>query len=227
MSDEIQIEELLESIWMAEEDHGNVKRTYMDEKFGCTIAGKFLDIMDKKKLIYLDGTQIVLTETGRDRAQRIIRRHRIAERLMNDVLEIGDDVLESGACQFEHFVNEEIIASICTLLGHPVVCPHGKKIPPGDCCLGAKKALESVVSPLSKLKAGERAKVAYITTRQHASLDRLSSIGVIPGLELTVHQKYPSIVIQFGETQLALDKDIANNVYVRRLTGNPAGGKKR
>lgn len=217
MSDEIQIEEFLESIWMAEEDHGNVKRIYMDDKFGSTLAEKFLDIMGEKKLLYLDGAQIVLTETGRDRAQRIIRRHRIAERLMNDVLEIGDDVLESGACQFEHFVNEEIIASICTLLGHPVVCPHGKKIPPGDCCFGAKKALESVVSPLSKLKAGERGKVAYITTRLHASLDRLSSIGVIPGLELAVHQKYPSIVIQFGETQLALDKDIANNIYVRRL----------
>jgi DtxR family Mn-dependent transcriptional regulator len=77
--------------------------------------------------------------------------------------------------------------------------------------------LEPVVSPLSKLKSGERAKVAYITTRLHASLDRLSSIGVIPGLELTVHQRYPSIVIQFGETQLALDRDIANNVYVRKI----------
>ncbi|MCP5005227.1 MAG: metal-dependent transcriptional regulator [Planctomycetes bacterium] len=217
MSDEIQIEEILESIWMAEEEHGKVKRLYIDNKFGKSTAGEFLEIMDKRELIDLHNTQIVLTEAGRSQAQRIIRRHRIAERLMNDVLEVGDDVLESGACQFEHFVNEEIIASICTLLGHPVVCPHGKKIPPGDCCSSAKKALEPVVSPLSKLKAGENAKVAYITTHLHASLDRLSSIGVIPGLVLTVHQRYPSIVIQFGETQVALDKDIADNVYVRKI----------
>ncbi|GJQ58536.1 MAG: transcriptional regulator [Candidatus Scalindua sp. AMX11] len=218
MSDEIQIEEFLEYIWIAEEDHGIVKQIYLEDKFGSALAEKFLGMMDKRELIDLDKNEIVLTKTGRGQAQRIIRRHRIAERLMNDVLEIGDDVLESGACQFEHFVNEEIIASICTLLGHPVVCPHGKKIPPGECCFGAKKALEAVVSPLSKLKAGERAKVAYITTRSHSSLDRLSSIGVIPGLVLTVHQKYPSIVIQFGETQLALDKDIANNVYVRKMS---------
>ncbi|MDR4499395.1 MAG: metal-dependent transcriptional regulator [Candidatus Scalindua sp.] len=216
MSDEEQIDELLEYIWITEEDHGKVERSDMNEKFGSFVADKFLNIMDEKKIINLNGSRIVLTEKGSGRAQRIIRRHRIAERLMNDVLDVGEDVLESGACQFEHFVNEEIIASICTLLGHPVVCPHGKRIPPGECCSGAKRALEPVVSPLSKIKAGEKVKVAYITTRLHASLDRLSSIGVIPGLELTVHQKYPSIVIQFGETQLALDKDIANNVYVRK-----------
>ena len=128
---------------------------------------------------------------------------------------MGYDEFERSACQFEHFVNEEVIASICTLLGHPVVCPHGKKIPPGECCLSAKKDLEPVVSPLSKIKAGERARVVYITPKSHVSLDRLSSIGVIPGLKLTVHQRHPSLVIQYGETQLALDKDIAQDIYVR------------
>ncbi|HDY67433.1 MAG TPA: ferrous iron transport protein A, partial [Candidatus Scalindua sp.] len=48
-------------------------------------------------------------------------------------------------------------------------------------------------------------------------LDRLSAIGVNPGLELIVHQKRPSIVIQFGETQLALDKDIAKDIFVRTI----------
>jgi DtxR family Mn-dependent transcriptional regulator len=59
--------------------------------------------------------------------------------------------------------------------------------------------------------------VVYVTTKSHASLDRLSAIGVIPGLELTIHQKRPSIVVQYGETQLALDKDLAENIFVRAL----------
>jgi DtxR family Mn-dependent transcriptional regulator len=125
------------------------------------------------------------------------------------------DEFERGACQFEHFVNEEIIASICTLLGHPAVCPHGNKIPQGECCLSAKKNLEPVISPLSTIKAGKTVKVVYISTKSHASLDRLSGIGVIPGLELTIHQKFPSMILQYGETQLALDNDIAKNVFVR------------
>jgi len=217
MADEIQIEEMLEYIWILEEDHGRVERTLIDDKFGNEIAKIYLDKMIEKKLINFSDSRIVFTDNGRRRTEMIIRRHRIAERLLNDVLEMGRDEFERGACQFEHFVNEEIIASICTLLGHPAVCPHGKKIPPGDCCKSTRRNLGPVINPLSDIKPGERVKVIYITTKSHASLDRLSSIGVVPGLELTIHQQYPSIIIQYGETQLALDKDVARNIFVRAL----------
>jgi len=217
MANEIQIEEILEYIWILEEDNGNVESTLINDKFGNEIAGKYLNEMVEKKLISFNNTRIVFTDNGKNRAKLIIRRHRIAERLLNDVLEMGGDEFERGACQFEHFVNEEIIASICTLLGHPVVCPHGKKIPPGECCTSARRNLGPVINPLSEIKPGEKVKVVYVTTKSHASLDRLSSIGVIPGLELTIHQKLPSIVIQYGETQLALDKDIAENIFVRAV----------
>ena len=215
MADEIQIEEMLEYIWMLEENHGKAESTLMDDKFGNEIVGNYLNKMVDQKLISFSDSVIAFTDNGKNRAKLIIRRHRIAERLLNDVLEMSGDEFEAGACQFEHFVNEEIIASICTLLGHPAVCPHGKKIPQGECCLSAKKNLEPVISPLSAIKAGKKVKVVYISTKSHASLDRLSGIGVIPGLELTIHQKFPSMIIQYGETQLALDNDIAKNVFVR------------
>jgi DtxR family Mn-dependent transcriptional regulator len=127
------------------------------------------------------------------------------------------DEFEDGACQSEHSVNEETIPSIRTLLGHPAVRPHAKNIPPGDCCTSARKNLGPVINPLSEIKSGEKVRVVYVTTKSHASLDRLSAIGVIPGLELTIHQKRPSIIIQYGETQLALDKDIAENIFVRAV----------
>jgi DtxR family transcriptional regulator, Mn-dependent transcriptional regulator len=217
MADEIQIEEMLEYIWILEEDNGKVESTLMDDKFGDDIAKAYLAVMVEKQLISLHDSIVKFTETGKKRAELIIRRHRIAERLLNDVLEMGGDEFERGACQFEHFVNEEIIASICTLLGHPAVCPHGKKIPPGECCTSARRNLGPVINPLSEIKSGEKVKVVYVTTKSHASLDRLSAIGVIPGLELTIHQKRPSIIIQYGETQLALDKDIAENIFVRTV----------
>lgn len=215
MADEIQIEEMLEYIWILEENDGKAKSSGMDEKFGGDIANSYLTEMVEKQLINLHNSEIAFTETGKKRAMLIIRRHRIAERLLNDVLEMRGDEFERGACQFEHFVNEEIIASICTLLGHPTVCPHGNKIPQGECCISAKKNLEPVISPLSLIKAGKKVKVVYISTKSHASLDRLTGIGVIPGLELTIHQKFPSMILQYGETQLALDNDIAKNVFVR------------
>jgi len=215
MADEIQIEEMLEYIWILEENDGKAESTRMSDKFGDDIANSYLTEMAEKQLINLNDSGIVFTATGKKRAELIIRRHRIAERLLNDVLEMRGDEFERGACQFEHFVNEEIIASICTLLGHPTVCPHGNKIPQGECCLSAKKNFEPVISPLSAIKAGKKVKIVYISTKSHASLDRLTGIGVIPGLELTIHQKFPSMILQYGETQLALDNDIAKNVFVR------------
>lgn len=215
MVDEIQIEEMLEYIWILEENNDKVESARMNDKFGNEITSSYLKIMAEQQLINLRDSAITFTDAGKERAKLIIRRHRIAERLLNDVLEMRGDEFERGACQFEHFVNEEIIASICTLLGHPAVCPHGNIIPQGDCCLSAKKNLEPVISPLSAIKAGKTVKVVYISTKSHASLDRLSGIGVIPGLELTIHQKFPSMILQYGETQLALDNDIAKNVFVR------------
>ncbi len=161
---------------------------------------------------------IQLTETGQKKAVPIIRRHRLAERLLNDVLGVSDEVFERGACQFEHFINEDITASICTLLGHPSVCPHGKKIPPGECCSRAKRKLQPVFGPLSRLRTGVKAKVVYISTGSQESLEWLTSIGVVPGLAFTVHHRKPSLVIRFGETQLALDDDIAKYIYVRVIT---------
>ncbi len=219
MADEIQIEEMLEYIWILEENDGKAESARMDDKFGNDIANTYLTAMADKQLINLHDSSIEFTKTGKKRAELIIRRHRIAERLLNDVLEMRGDEFERGACQFEHFVNEEIIASICTLLGHPAVCPHGNKIPQGECCLSAKKNLEPVISPLSAIKAGKKVKVVYISTKSHTSLDRLTGIGVIPGLELTIHQKFPSMILQYGETQLALDNDIAKNVFVRIIQG--------
>ncbi len=209
------IEEMLEYIWIAEEEHGKAKREFLYDKFGRKTTDNVLREMAEKGQTDLNDANIILTETGKNRAKQIIRRHRLAERLLHDVLEVSNETFERGACQFEHFVNEEIIASICTLLGHPSVCPHGKNIPPGDCCLSVRRALKPVVCPLSKINSGVRAKLVYITTSSHTSLDRLASMGVIPGIKLTVHQRYPSLVIQFGETELALDRDIAKDIYVR------------
>ena len=99
MTDEIQIEEMLEYIWMLEEDHGKVQSTFMDDKFGNEIAKDYLNKMVEKKLVNLSDSVIAFTDNGRNRSKLIIRRHRIAERLLNDVLEMTGDEFEAGACQ--------------------------------------------------------------------------------------------------------------------------------
>lgn len=78
---------------------------------------------------------IYFTERGRKRAMDIIRRHRLAERLFTQTLNIHDEKeIEEQACKFEHILSPEATDRICTFLGHPETCPHGSPIPPGPCC---------------------------------------------------------------------------------------------
>lgn len=209
------LEEILELIWTMEEENKKVNKDLLLKKINLPEAKDKLDILIQGGYVITTNTNVDLTKKGRANAQLIIRRHRLAERLLNDVLEVKEEAMDSNACKFEHFLDEEVTTSICTLLGHPVSCPHGKAIPPGDCCAKASREIKPVVTPLTDLRAGDKAKVSYIVTKHHERLDKLSSMGLLPGVQIRLHQKQPTYVIQMGETQIALDNAIARDIYVR------------
>ena len=77
--------------------------------------------------------------------------------------------------------------------------------------------MEPLVRPLSDLKLGERGRIVFITPRSRGLLERLSSFGLVPGSEVRLGQKKPSFVVELGETTLALDGDIAREVYVKKV----------
>ena len=217
MSDKI--DEILELLYITDEDGGSLAESgiWLD-------AQDVLTSMGANDLVKLgDGGLVSLTSTGRARAEQIIRLHRLAERLLEDVLELSPSAAEEGACQFEHCLSMDVADSVCTLLGHPTTCPHGKQIPRGECCLREQRGVQPVVVPLSELESGKEARVLYIGTQHHDRLDRLSSMGVLPGAELRLHQRQPSFVIQLGETTLALDHSIAQDIFVRRKADGAEG----
>ena len=82
------------------------------------------------------GTDVIyFTERGRQRAEDVIRRHRLAERLFMQTFKVSDEQeVEQQACKFEHILSPEVTDRICTFLGHPETCPHGSPIPRGACC---------------------------------------------------------------------------------------------
>lgn len=212
-------EEMLELIWtiMEEEKNDKMERDALLRRSNFSFSEAIMDSLIKNGYIQVKDTNIYFTDKGRAKAQLIIRRHRLAERLLKDVLEVNEDTMDSSACKFEHFLDEEVTASICTLLGHPATCPHGKSIPPGECCKKASKDIRPVVIPLTELYAGDKARVAYIATKYHDRVDRLSNMGLIPGVQIHLHQRQPSYIIQVGETQIAIDSAIARDIYVRLL----------
>ncbi len=99
-------------------------------------------------------------------------------------------------------------------MGHPRECPHGGKIPEGECCKQARKTISSAIVPISEVEIGEDVKVAYINTRSNSRMHKLSHFGIVPGTFVSVHQRYPSFVIKCGNSQIALEEDIAKEIYI-------------
>jgi DtxR family Mn-dependent transcriptional regulator len=168
-------------------------------------------------LLRLDGSEVALTEAGERRALDVVRRHRLTERLFKDLLAVSDATMELQACELEHILSPEATESVCTLLGHPPTCPHGKAIPPGPCCGTVQRSLRPLVTGLRHFELGATGRIVFITPKFHDRMDRLAALGVIPGCDLRLHQRSPSYVIEIGETTIALDPEIAGEIYVKRV----------
>jgi DtxR family Mn-dependent transcriptional regulator len=200
-------DEALEAIWELSED-GEVDFTELINEIGNE---KEVLEMQKDGLIIIKDNKVYFTEKGRFRARDITRRHLLAERLFVDVLALKD--YEEDACRFEHAISPEVEEAICTFLGHPPTCPHGRAIPKGNCCRLYTKEVKPLVQPLTELEVGTTAKVVFITT---PALEKLTAIGLMPGGAVKLQQKKPSYVVGIDESTIAIDEEIAKGIFVKK-----------
>jgi len=131
--DGIRFDHLLEQIWICGEK-GKSATLEGIRAPGPVQPSQTLHRMADLKLVEMQDSEVQLTPTGSRRARDVVRRHRLAERLFKDTFSIDDSEAQTQACKFEHIISPELDQRICTFLGHPKTCPHGKPIPPGDCC---------------------------------------------------------------------------------------------
>ncbi|MCK9583240.1 MAG: metal-dependent transcriptional regulator [Endomicrobiales bacterium] len=210
------VEEALGIIWKSIEV-GDKSFSKIKEKIESGVTEGILDkLLEQGHVIVENGNDLALTQSGEKIARDITRRHRLAERLFADVIELRKEDLDKNACEFEHIISHDVTDAICTLLGHPQYCPHGSKIPSGECCKKAEGEIEAIVVPLTKLAVGQSGVVAYIVTGEHKFIHKIFSLGVVPGATIKLHQKSPSFVIIAGQTQIAIDSAIAGQIYIRK-----------
>ena len=204
-------------MWLIEEEGREPTfERIMEKNIHDAASMKVLERLVSRGYLTREGDIFRFTDSGRKMGESVIRRHRLAERLLVDVLSIRDMSFETTACRFEHVLTPEVTDHVCTLLGHPRSCPHGKPIPPGPCCVRAEKSLETVVVRLNELRSGESGRITYISTTNHHRLDRLSALGLFPGRVVRVHQREPLFIVFLDETQLALEKEIVGEIFVIR-----------
>jgi putative ABC transport system ATP-binding protein len=131
--DEVRFDHLLEQLWIFGEEGvtpelGRIQRSGIGDSAGVISRLKDLGLLEVRD------SGVGLTARGENRARDIVRRRRLAERLLTDTFLIPDSETDSHACKFEHIISPELDQRICTFLGHPQTCPHGNPIPAGRCC---------------------------------------------------------------------------------------------
>ncbi len=212
------LEEILEAVWKADEQ-GNSSLEAIKEICEDEVLEADLLVLEKRKLITREANKIVLTYEGRNEAKSVVRRHRLAETLFATILNLDAEKREEIACEVEHTLLPEVEEAICTLLGHPTVCPDGKPISPGPCCSSKRTLASTVIVNLKDLSPGEKGRIAYIKPKEHGRLHRLTSFGLIPGIVIELHQKSPAFCIRYEGTELALNKDVAEDIFVAKIAG--------
>ena len=207
-------EEILEELWIKVEEEGNV---FTDmEKIQLLPEDPVFQELTDLALIEVKEGRVYLRPEGKDEGRKIVRRFRLAERLMMDVFNIRGEAAKEKACQFEHLLNEGVDTKVCTLLNHPSTSPHGKTIPPGECCLEAQRSGNLGVVPLTELKPNDEGEIAYIQTEDNKKMQKLMAMGVLPGNRIRLLQSFPSYIFSVGFSEFAIDTNMAREIFVRR-----------
>jgi DtxR family Mn-dependent transcriptional regulator len=157
---------------------------------------------------------VKLTDKGRRVALQVVRRHRLCERLLTDILHVEWHAVHEAACRLEHVFTQELVKKIEKALGHPKTCPHGNPIPT-EC--GGVFAEET--EPLSILKKGESAKVVQITNEEQEVLRHLANSGIVPGATVKVLKGFSFnklLLVKVGEKDCELTSSLASAIQVRR-----------
>jgi DtxR family Mn-dependent transcriptional regulator len=206
-------EEILESLWIVVEELG---QGYAEvEKIKVAADDPAYRELTSLAFIEVKEGRVYLRQEGKEEGRRTIRRHRLAERLMMDVFNIRGETGNDKACQFEHLLNEGVDVKVCTMLNHPATCPHGKPIPPGDCCDEARQKGDLGVVPLTELKSNEEGEIAYILTEDNKKMQKLMAMGVLPGNRIVLIQTFPSYIFRVGFSEFAIDTNMAREIFVR------------
>jgi len=211
-------EEYLEAIYRLQEK-SDVARTSELVKMLNVVPGTVTNTvarLEKESLIVHEPYKgVKLTEKGRRIALRIVRKHRLSERLLTDVLNVEWEKAHNAACQLEHGVSDEIAKKIEKALGHPKTCPHGNPIPTE--CGGI---IEEHSQPLTRFNIREKGVIVKITDESPHLLQYINTLGLKPEAPIEVVEKAPfngPITVRVDGKDHALSHEVAALIEVRRL----------
>jgi len=212
----IQTEEFLECIYRLQQRDGVAKTSELTKMLKVVpgTVTNTVERLEKKGLVVHEAYKgVKLTEEGRNIALKVLRRHRLSERLLADMLHMKWDQVHEAACHLEHGVTDEVAKNIEEALGWPQTCPHGNPIP-----TKAGGIVEEERNFLGTLRAGDEGIVAGIADEKRETLERAERLGLRPGVHVKVLEKAPdetTMKVKVGGVDRTLSLKIASHVMVR------------
>ncbi|MCW2541730.1 MAG: ideR1 [Frankiales bacterium] len=213
----------LRTVYELEEEGVTPLRARIAERLGQSgpTVSQTVARMERDGLMHVESDRhLQLTEAGRRRAIAVMRKHRLAERLLQDVIGLEWDQLHIEACRWEHVMSEAVERHIVALLKTPLVCPHGNPIP----------GLDELGLPLSKLGEGLLPTLSASTGEGPVSLTVLrisenlqpdaelmrsmSDSGVIPGRTVSVHRIPTGYEINGGLEPILISPAVGDGIFV-------------
>jgi len=211
-------DEVLERLWYAAEESRavtGVDDLHLDDISNAEVRCALTALIADGSID--NGTGYRLSDSGQRRARGIVRRHRLAEVLFVQAMGVDLHEAEISACEMEHMLSEAVVDRVCTFLGHPPACPHGKPVPEGECCRIDATRVEPLIRRVTELPVGATASIAYIAPKTLSRIERLAAFGIVPGSEIRLVARKPSCVIACGSSSIAIDDDIGREIYVRSM----------
>jgi len=211
-------EEYLEIIYRLQEKSGVATTSDLVKSLKVapgTVTNTIARLEKESFVIHEPYRGVRLTEKGRRIALRTIRKHRLSERLLTDLLNVEWEKVHEAACKLEHSISDEIAKKIEKALGHPKTCPHGNPIPTE--CGGI---IEEKSRPLSELNPGEKGVIAKITDERRELLEYLNSIEVRPDKIVEIVEKAPlggPIIVRIEGKNHALSREIASFIEIKMI----------
>lgn len=228
MSDLIDTTEMyLKTIYELTEEGITPLRARIAERLGHSgpTVSQTVARMERDGLVVVTGDRhLELTEAGLSKAVRVMRKHRLAERLLTDVIGLDWPHVHEEACRWEHVMSERVEKRLAALLDHPHFDPYGNPIPGLD-EIGEERApvrfLDGVV-PLTAadgVAAGTSAVVARIAEPLQVDvelLERLAEAGVRPGAQIAFEKAGGVVTVGApgSETVVDLPQEIARHIFV-------------
>ena len=208
-------EEYLETILEIEEEGVIPIRARLVERLGISAAAvseQVNRLVGQGYADLLDDRSVRLTDSGRAIATTIVRRHRLAERLLTDVIGLEWEKVHREADRWEHAISAEVEEKLVELLGDPATCPHGNPIP------GSHNRADTIGSVALAAVAPGQIRITRVSEKielDDAAMSILAQAGLIPGRESSVVRVEKSgIVVQGADREHLVPMAIAQLTFV-------------